>query len=74
MDNDVPCKNCITLAMCIKQMEPKYSGTALMGYIENTLMNKCSILLNYVYETEYKSSYAQYRRVMDFYKHMLYGE
>lgn len=75
MDHDapIPCENCITLAMCLKPVYPKHSGTALIVYIDHTLMSKCSILVSYVYDTEYRSSHSQYRKVKDFYNKMLYG-
>ena len=67
----IPCKNCITLAICIGDIKPKHSGTALTVHIA-TLVNKCALLTQYLYETPEHSSGIQHMKVVDFYKEHLY--
>jgi len=61
----IPCKDCITLAICLGNVKPKYSGTALMGHIDNNLMNKCALLRKYIYENNDHSSGFYHREVDD---------
>ncbi|MHA1972839.1 MAG: hypothetical protein ACTSW1_07595 [Candidatus Hodarchaeales archaeon] len=73
-----PCEDCITLAMCLGNLKPKYSGTALWYYIDINLLEKCSILKKFMYESldkngEIMSSSVQHKKIMDFYKLKLWG-
>ena len=50
---DIPCQDCICLAVCKDTVPARNCGTpikySLMSHIEVTLRNKCSLLNNFIY-------------------------
>jgi len=46
---ELPCINCIVFAICKDTVPMRHSGTALLTHIESTLMKKCSLIHDFVY-------------------------
>ena len=45
----LPCIDCITFAICKDTVPMRHSGTALMGHIQGPLIDKCSLVHDYIY-------------------------
>jgi hypothetical protein len=55
---ELPCIDCITFAVCKDTVPMRHSGTALGGHIESTLIKKCSLLHDFIYNDNYNSGSA----------------
>jgi len=49
---DLPCIDCICFAICKDTVPMRHSGTALMGHIQNNLVNKCSLIHDFIYDND----------------------